>query len=435
MRYNSLFGVALSENAQAQRIVADVPCPACACLCDDLQIAVSGGRIVSAVNACEKGRQLFLSAGGDRGFSCRVDGKPAAIDAAIGRAAEILTSALYPLVWGFGRASCEAQAAAIEIAERVGGVVDCSGSGDLDSGRLEALQTVGEVSCTLGEIRSRADLIVVWNADPQTDLPRFFERYGPKLLGKPGGCPLVVVDSRSTATAKIATRRLKIRAGGEFEAANVLWALAKQVALEPKAVEQRTGVPLAQWQSLAETIEQSKYVAILFGTGHDATPFAEPLYGFVRTVNDRTRCVCLRLAEVSNSNGAEQVLAWRTGFPRTVDFSHGFPRSNAAEFSANRLLERGEADAALIVCDDADARLSGAACARLKQIPVVSIDWREAALSSSAEVSIPVAVPGVESPGTMFRMDGVPLALRPPLAASGLSDTEVLRKLLSAVSV
>lgn len=418
----------MSESVQSDRIVADVPCPFCACLCDDLELTVSGGRVIAAANACKLAKPQFLAAGSGDGGDCRIAGRAATLEEAVRRAAEILQASRYPLVWGLGRATCEAQAAAIEIAERIGGVIDASGGGD-----LEALQTVGEVTCTLGEIRSRAGAIVVWSTDPVSDQPRFFERYAPKSLGQPCGYTLVVVDSRLTPTAKIATHHLRIRPESEFEAATVLWALAKGLSPDSAQVETKTGVPLAEWQALLASIEQSRYGAMLYGDCETGPSFLPPLFGLIRTLNDRTRWVCLRLGGVSNANGAAQVLAWRTGYARGVDLSQGCPRSNPSDFDAQRLLERGEVDAALVVCDDAQSRLSDAAQAQLKKIPTVLIDWKEPPGWPDADVAICVAVPGVESPGTMFRMDGVPLALRPALAAKRPADVDVLRMLLNAL--
>ncbi|HEX3999799.1 MAG TPA: hypothetical protein VHX65_14710 [Pirellulales bacterium] len=429
----------MSESVPTASVVADVPCPFCACLCDDLKLTVSGGRIVAAANACPSARQQLLAPGRRRGENCRIAGGPASLQQSLQRAAEILLAARYPLFWGLRRASCEAQQAAVEIAERSRGAIDIAahGSGERN---LDTLQTVGEVSCSLGEIRSRADLVVVWNADPVADLPRFFERYAPQSLGQPGGCPLVVVDSRSTATAAIASQHLRIHPGSEFETATVLWALAKRLTLDPRQIERQTGVSLAQWQELAASMLRSHYGVLLDdGTDSHGTnshrAIASPIAGLVRTLNERRRWVSLRLAKVSNTNGAEQVLGWRTGFSRAVDFSHGFPRYDPTAFAAESLLERGEVDAAILICDGPPVSLRHAAQSHLQQIPKVSIDWREPPAWPDADVTIRVAVPGVEAGGTMFRMDGVPLSLRPALAANtnAPADFEVLRMLQSAL--
>ena len=56
-----------------------------------------------------------------------------------------------------------------------------------------------------------------------------------------------------------------------------------------------------------------------------------------------------RCAATGNARGAEDVLAWQTGFPAAVSFARGHPRANPGELSAAALLERGEVDAALVI--------------------------------------------------------------------------------------
>ncbi len=40
-----------------------------------------------------------------------------------------------------------------------------------------AAQSTGLVTSTLGEVRQRADVVILWSADPSTTHPRHFERY------------------------------------------------------------------------------------------------------------------------------------------------------------------------------------------------------------------------------------------------------------------
>jgi formylmethanofuran dehydrogenase subunit B len=51
----------------------------------------------------------------------------------------------------------------------------------------------------------------------------------------------------------------------------------------------------------------------------------------------------------------------------------------------------------------------------------------------AAGIAIPLATVGVESGGTIFRADGVPLALRPPIAAQLPADHEALGVLRAAI--
>jgi len=413
-------------------IVSDIPCPFCGCLCDDLELTVAEGRIVAADRACEIARSQFMAVGESPLPACRVGGQPAELADGIRSAAELLRAARYPLVWGLGRATCEAQSEAVRIAEQLGGVIDVPGGAD-DA----AVQTIGELTCTLGEIRRRADRIVIWCADPLTTHPRFLERYTPGEISTPtseteGACRLFAVDSRQTPTSDLARMDLRIQPGREFEAATVLRALVKRIALDDTQVAAQTGVPLGDWRALFEQMTQARYGVIVYAI-ESAADSIPPLHALVRSLADRARWVCIGLPAAANSVGAGSVLTWRTGYPRAVDFSRGYPRYDPRNFSAERLLERGEVDAALVICDDPQERLSAAAVAQLRRIPTVVVDWRETATLAAANVALAASVPGVESPGTMFRLDGVPLALRPALPPRHPADFERLRALAEAL--
>ena len=108
-----------------------------------------------------------------------------------------------------------------------------------------------------------------------------------------------------------------------------------------------------------------------------------------------------------NARGAEDVLAWQTGFPAAVSFARGYPRANPGELSAAALLERGEVDAALVVASDALEQLPG-----LRELPMVVVDARATATAEAARVAFATAADGIEVAGTVHRMDGVPVPLR-----------------------
>ena len=59
-------------------VVADATCTACGCLCDDLCLTVSDGRILAAEHACELGRRWFLADHDQSGLPlATIAGRPA----------------------------------------------------------------------------------------------------------------------------------------------------------------------------------------------------------------------------------------------------------------------------------------------------------------------------------------------------------------------
>jgi formylmethanofuran dehydrogenase subunit B len=110
-----------------------------------------------------------------------------------------------------------------------------------------------------------------------------------------------------------------------------------------------------------------------------------------------------------------------------VSFAEGHPRANPGELSAPALLERGEADAALVIGSDPLEHLPPAAAERLRAIPVVTLDAVETTTAGAAQVAFTTAAAGVHRAGVVHRLDGVPVPLRALLDSSRPSDEDVLR--------
>ena len=148
------------------------------------------------------------------------------------RAAQILADARYPLIYGLSDTTCESQRVATSIADWTGSNLDTTSSVCHGPSGM-AVQGVGEVTCTLGEVRNRGDLIIFWGANPAESHPRHFTRYSlmPKGMFVPNGRKdrtCVVVDVRKTKTAKTADIFLQIQPRTDFEALWTLRALARE---------------------------------------------------------------------------------------------------------------------------------------------------------------------------------------------------------------
>jgi formylmethanofuran dehydrogenase subunit B len=150
------------------------------------------------------------------------------------------------------------------------------------------------------------------------------------------------------------------------------------------------------------------------------------LNALVRDLSRAAHIVSLTLRHEGNAAGAEDVLAWQTGYPAAVSFATGHPRANPGELSAAAVLERGDADAALVVGSDPLEHLPRAAAERMRAIPVVSVDARDTATAGAARVAFTTAASGVHRPGVVHRLDGVPVPFRAPLRSSRPSDEDVL---------
>jgi formylmethanofuran dehydrogenase subunit B len=409
-----------------EREITRATCAGCGCLCDDVDVEHAGGRLERLSGTCPLGDAWFAARAGEPGPAARIDGREAPLDEALDEAAAILSAARFPLVYGLGATSIEAQREAVALADVLGAVV--GPSGPVRDGALgAAFTTVGASTATFGEIRDRAQLVVVWRADPAATHPRLLERLRLDRASRAGRA-LVVVGAAGTPTAHEADEVIELGDGLDLEALWATRALARGIDPGDDA-----RLPVGALRALAERLRSAGHAAVLLGAGIAAAEAGRAnvhaLHALVRDLDRETHVVTLALRSDGNALGAEDVLAWQTGYPAAVGLAAGHPRSDAFTLDAAAVLAGGDADAALIVAADARHELPAPAAERLALIPTVVVDARETDTAAAARVALRSAAAGVHVAGTAHRMDGVPVALRAPLASPLHSDEQLLRAL------
>jgi len=417
------------------RVVEHATCTFCGCVCDDIDLTVEGNRITKAKNACVLGKAWFLEHQlDDTRPEAMVGGQPATTAAAIEEAARLLVAARYPIVYGLSDTTAEAQRVAVEIADRLGACLDtttsvCHGPSGI------AFQAVGEPTCTLGEIKNRADMVIFWGGNPAESHPRHFTKYSvtPKGMYIPRGRKdryVVLVDVRRTPSARAADLFLQVKPGKDFELLWALRGLVKGVSIDD-GIEAETGIPLATLEALVERMKRVRFGVFLFGMGLSMTRGkhynAAAILALARDLNHFTRFLAKPMRGHGNVTGADNVVSWSTGYPFGINLGRGYPRFNPGEFTTVDVLARGEADAALIISADPAANFPQVAIEHLKRIPTVVLDPVLSATARIARVAITTATYGINTAGTVYRMDDVPIRLRPALPSRYPSDEEVLR--------
>lgn len=469
-------------------IISNVTCPVCGSLCDDIELHVENNEIVKVRNACGMGESKFLNYNGHRLRKPLVRKNGELVETttkeAVRKSAEILADAAYPILYGWSSTSCEAIRVGLELAEEIGGVIDntstvCHGPSVL------SIQDVGYSTCTLGQVRHRADLVVYWGSNPWSAHPRHIERYTaftqgrfqesiwyrylahlsayrsrrrllralklsslrkaplrsevehmlpPTLFRKER--KMIVVDVRRTRTADIADYFLKVEPNKDYE---VLEALRTLIRDEEIDVAKVAGVPVETLEELADIMMSCKFGVIFFGLGLTMSAGKlrniDTAISLVRDLNRYTKFIIMPMRGHFNVTGANVVYTWQTGYPYAVDFSRGYPRYNPGETSVVDILARGESDASLIVASDPVAHFPRAAAENLVKKPLIVIDPEHTATSLMADVVFPSAFVGLEAEGTAYRMDHVPLPLKkvvePP--SDCLSDVDILQRILDRV--
>ncbi len=418
-------------------VIEDATCTFCGCVCDDIDLTVdlSTNHITKAKSACVLGKAWFFNHHISERPDATIDGQPATYEEAIERAADILLSADYPVTYGLSDTTSEAQRVAVAITDWIGGTIDtttsvCHGPSGM------AFQEVGEVTATLGEIKNRADFLIFWGGNPAESHPRHFTKYSlmPKGEFVPRGRKdryAVLIDVRKTKSAKAADLFLQIKPRSDFELAWTLRALAKGIEPNP-SVEQKTGIPLDTLREMAERMKAARFGAILFGMGVTMTRGkhlnSEAVLALARDMNTYgNRWVAKPMRGHGNVTGADNVVSWSTGYPFGVNLGRGYPRFNPGEFTTTDLLARREADAALIIASDPMGNFSQPARDHLARIPVIVLDPKLSETAKIAAVAFTTATYGINTPGTVYRMDDVPIPLRPAFESPYKSDYEILK--------
>jgi formylmethanofuran dehydrogenase subunit B len=429
------------------KIISDVICPFCGTLCDDLEVTVSddGKKLFEVYNACVIGAEKFLhSQASDRITRPRMqqeDGtwKEVSYDEAVEYTAQMLANSKKPLMYGWSSTNCEAQGVGSDLAEAVGAIADntatvCHGPS------LIAVQDVGIPSCTLGEIRNRADCVVFWGCNPAHAHPRHMSRYSifPRgfFTGKGSkGRKVIVLDPRPSDTSKIADYYLQVEQGRDYELFDAFRVAFKGEAL-PDVV---AGIPKETIYEAAEVMKAARFGIIFFGMGVTQSlgknHNIDAAIATTKDLNNYTKFSIMPMRGHYNVTGSGQVWGWLFGFPFAVDLTRGFARYNPGETTANDLLVRDEVDSVFVIASDPGAHFPFRSVKKISALPSVCVDPHITPTSAVCKLHVPVAFVGVEVGGCAYRMDNVPIECRkvvePPEGM--LTDEEFLDRVYARV--
>jgi formylmethanofuran dehydrogenase subunit B len=398
---------------------APITCAGCGVLCDDV-IVQRAGDGVRFQPPCDLGDEWFSERvrWAASAPAAMIRGQPANLETALTRAAELLRGARRPLLHGFAGATVQDARAAIALADRLGALV---ATDDLDGAwpGAPAVPLRGASTATLGEIRDRSRLVVIWREDPVSTHPRLLDRLGFGAGGpgsRVGERMLVVVDDRDTPTTRRADLQLHWTAERDLEALSALHVLQRGLALGASELE-------ADLESLLERIHAVPHAAFVHGPGlaggAGGQRRALALHELVRELCLDRHVVTLALPTAAGITGARDVLTWQTGYAQNIDLASGHPELVTA---TEPLATSEGVDVSLCIEGD------------LGELPD---SVRRIALCSGpvggVEVSIRTAAAGVEAAGTLHRLDGIPLALQAPLPGDAPTAAALLARLMAEI--
>lgn len=436
------------ESSETETVVEQFVCPGCALLCDDVAVVLSPSRQVKTVhNACARGLvKIREIARADRLTEPHVrdasSERAVSYTEAIDETARVLREAQNPMLYGWSSNSCEAQLAGLQLAAKLRGHFD--GTASICQGHYSSsLKAVGGATCTIGDVVNKADLVIFWGANPAEAHPRhmgrtLFTRGMFRISGKEMRRS-VTVDVVDTATAHANDLFLKITPGTDFE---IFQALRAHLELKHPLPEMLGGVPRKDWLEFLQYIGNAEFPVIFAGLGVTASPGTfhnlDALNQFIAALkrNQQVQAYAVSMAGHYNMVGLTTVLTAQTGFPFGLDYTRGTPpRWNPGETTFVDLLARDQLDTVVVVASDPMVHLPHALARKLQTLNLVVLDYQETLTTRAADLVIPVQISGLETGGTAYRLDGVPLPLKPlaPGPEGIQSDRDVLSAILAAL--
>jgi len=400
-------------------VILLVTCTGCALLCDDIEVVVENNSIKETRNACRRGSARLK--GCRNRLTPTINNKQVDIEACIKKAAELLRNASMPMLFGFTNSTCEAQVKAIQLAKRLNAIIDDTSS--FCQGILMEKVLHKELkTCSLEEIRNKADVLVYWGSDAQNSQPRhlsrftYFPRGEMRQRGYEEDRVAIAIDVRESSTAKICKHFYKIPLKGDKDfILDLIKALSGKVPKDKKILE------------LASILKKAEFGAIFVGIGLTYS-IKDDMDILVKLAKMLPNFNIMPMIGHYNMRGFNENLFKETGFVNSVRFNDKV--THDSKYSIAEAMRNKSIDALLVMGSDP---LSCLPRSIIQKIPIICIDPCVTLTSRIAYITIPSALSGVECGGTAVRMDGKVIELTKIIDNDYMSDEEILSRIMEAI--
>ena len=399
-------------------------CPFCSLLCDDLTVKTEAGRLELVDNACPKARAAFARP--VPAATPLVGGRPVSVDVALNAAARVLKKSRQPLIAGLGT-DIDGMRAALALAERCGAIVDhLHGRAMLNN--LRVLQSRGQATTTLSEVRNRADLVVLVGTSINDDFHAFARRclrpadaLLPERLARRQVLHLGPA-AQAPKQPSVDARSLPCRDDELLETINAVRALRAGRATRLKGRRQQLVA------TLAAQIAAADYAVFVWAPGQfgvDGDLLIGAICDLIADINRSKRAAGLALGGNDGGQSAMATAAWQTGYPLQLSYAGDTIEYDPLRFDTARLLAAGSVDALVWISG------FGAVPAPETNLPTVVFGLPGTPLRAGAgdTIYLPIGTPGLDHGGRLARTDSVVVlslaALRDvglPAAAALLAD-------------
>lgn len=344
------------------------------------------------------------------------------------RAAVLLGRARLPVFGGL-LTDIEGAKAALALADKLGGVVDHAyGEGLARTARI--MRETGVCSASFGEVRNRADVIVMVGSWPLQCAPELVSELFPKEAGlpRPGdhARELILLGSHlADAPAHVPVTPVGL---GEHDLPTLiaqLGAAVRERRIGDEAVDDKL-------TRVGDRLRAAAFAVFVYSTADLGEPALFTILEIVRHLSITTRAATLALPVPGNGDGVSLASTWTCGLPVPTSFAGSVPEHDAWRFAASRMIESGEADT--LVWIDA---LAGQAVQRPQGAPTVVLTSSEAGTGEGPDIVIEVACGGHDHDAALYlpRISGIgivkaekPNADKPTVAAVLARIAELIDK-------
>jgi len=274
-------------------------------------------------------------------------------------------------------------------------------------------------------VKDKADLLLYWGANPTATHPRHLSKYTYYAytdFNPAGWYPKVMlssIDVRQTELTAMSQPAFKIKPGGDRE-------LISGLLRESSATDD-------QARKLSDLIQKSRFCAMFCGLGlvHSLGGDFSAFTMMVQLLSQSIRVAVIPMIAETNMLGFAQSLHKETSYVNQVSFAGCV--SHGRESSLPEQVNNHAADCVLIVGTDPFSTLPQSLLSKLQGVDIICLDHFSTLTTEAADVVIPTAVPGVDSGGSVVRLDGDSIALAEPVKELSPTQEEMLRQLLQKV--
>ena len=315
-----------------------------------------------------------------------IGGKRVTLNEAIDAAAQLLGAAALPVIAGL-RTDAAGAVAAAALARRLRGVLDHAES-DAALRDFAAMRSAGWITATPMLVRAEADVVLLVG-DMQAGIGAMLALDRPPRLDE----------------AQRPRRVLRFAIGAD---------VTERLGCLRACVKQRAFAAPPELAALAGDLRAARYGVVVWAAPALPALAVEMLCGLIEDLNANTRFAGMPLPGAGNVAGVAQVLGWETGFPFRVAFRDGVPVHDPWRYEATRLVDNGEADAALWL----DALGEGPPPWR-RAVKLVALAPPGARFAAAPEVALAVGRPGVDHASALFDAAAATLLASGPATSRG----------------